>query len=371
MTDRSITGITAIKSEAESFSGLKVLKPGLSTTIQDLGREGYRSSGIAAGGAMDRYALRMANLLVGNEEGEAGLEVTLVGPELRVDTDLLISVCGAYLEPTIDGEELPMWRPVFVPRGAVLRFGRAVSGCRAYVAAAGGFGVPRELGSRSTDARAALGGLAGRRLAAGDALPCGAAHGAAAPSRWAAAWAAALSRQGEASAAKAPEGAGRRLPWAAAPWFAPPGAYGGDEDGIVLRAMPGSEHGQFSAAAREAFFRERYAIAPASDRMGCRLIGTPLARESRAELLSHGVTPGAVQVPPGGGPIILAADCQTTGGYPKIAHVATVDMPLLAQAKPGDTIRFQPVTLDEAQRLDRQREQDIRYLAAAIRSRQP
>ncbi|WP_167194898.1 biotin-dependent carboxyltransferase family protein [Paenibacillus sp. BK720] len=362
MTDSSI------RTEA----GIKVLRPGLLTTIQDLGRDGYRSSGIAAGGAMDRYALRMANLLVGNEEGEAGLEVTLVGPELEAGTDLLLSVCGAYLEPTIDGEELPMWRPVFVPRGAVLRFGRAVSGCRAYVAAAGGFGVPRELGSRSTDARAALGGLAGRRLAAGDALPCGAAQGAAAPSRWAAAWATALARQGEA-AASAPEGAGRRLPWAAAPWFAPPGAYGGGdgEDGIVLRAMPGSEHGQFSAAAREALYRERYTVAPASDRMGCRLTGTPLARESRAELLSHGVTPGAVQVPPGGGPIILAADCQTTGGYPKIAHVATVDMPLLAQAKPGDTIRFQPVTLGEAQRLDRKREQDIRYLAAAIRSRQP
>lgn len=356
-----------------SAHGMKVVKAGLLTTVQDLGRIGYRSSGISTGGAMDRYALRMANLLVGNEEGAAGLEITLVGPELEVETDLLIAVCGAYLEPTIDGEELPMWRPVFVPRGAVLRFGGAISGCRAYIAAAGGFGVPRELGSRSTDVRAALGGLAGRRLAAGDALPCGAGQGAAAPSPWAAAWATALSRQGKAAAATAPEAAGRRLPWAAAPWFAPPGAYGGGdgEDGIVLRAMPGSEYGQFSEAAREALFRERYAVAPASDRMGCRLTGTPLIRQSRAELLSHGVTPGAVQVPPGGGPIILAADCQTTGGYPKIAHVATVDMPLLAQAKPGDAIRFQLVTLDEAQRLDRRRELDIRYLVAAIRSRQP
>lgn len=356
----------------DSSNGMKVVKAGLLTTLQDLGRDGYRSSGISSGGAMDSYALRIANLLVGNEEGEAGLEITLVGPELAIETDLLIAVCGAYMEPTIDGEELPMWRPVFVPRGAVLRFGRAVSGCRVYVAAAGGFGVARELGSRSTDVRAALGGLAGRRLAAGDALPCGAGQSAAAPSRWAAAWRTALSRLGEA-AATAPHGAGRRLPWAAAPWYAPPAAYGGGdgEAGIVLRAMPGSEYGQFSVAAREALFRERYIIAPASDRMGCRLIGTPLARMSRAELLSHGVTPGAVQVPPGGGPIILAADCQTTGGYPKIAHVATVDMPLLAQAKPGDAIRFQPVSLAEAQRLDRQREQDIRMLAAAIRSRQP
>ncbi|MFX3632973.1 MAG: allophanate hydrolase subunit 2 family protein, partial [Candidatus Pristimantibacillus sp.] len=177
-----------------------------------------------------------------------------------------------------------------------------------------------------------------------------------------AAWSAALQR----------ETASRRSAWAAGPWFAPPRAYsGGSEDGIVLRAMPGSEHGQFSEAARGAFYRERYRIAPASDRMGCRLEGAPLERLNRAELLSHGVMPGTVQVPPGGGPIILAADCQTTGGYPRIAHVASVDMPLLAQAKPGDPIYFQPITLEEAQQLDFTSEMGMRELAASIRTRWP
>jgi antagonist of KipI len=135
--------------------------------------------------------------------------------------------------------------------------------------------------------------------------------------------------------------------------------------------MPGSEFGQFSEAARTAFYRERYRVAPDSDRMGCRLDGSPLERSTHAELRSHGVTPGAVQVPSGGAPIVLAADCQTTGGYPKIAHVASVDLPLLAQAKPGDTIRFRHVSLEEAQRLAIARELELHQLAIAIRCRLP
>lgn len=354
---RQLLAIVAGTSEGEA--GFLVRRPGLHTTIQDLGRAGYRSIGLPAGGAMDSYALRVANLLVGNGEAAAALELALVGPELEAQNDMLIAVCGAYMAPTIDGEELPMWRPVWVRSGAVLRFASAINGCRAYIAVAGGIGVPEVLGSRSTYARAALGGLGGRRLAAGDVVPCGSA-GAAAASRWAAAWMAAL--------------AALAGGWAAAPWFAQPLAYGGgssDDDGIELRAMPGSEFGQFSEAARTALYRERYRVAPDSDRMGCRLDGSPLTRTTHAELLSHGVTAGAVQVPSGGGPIVLAADCQTTGGYPKIAHVASVDLPLLAQAKPGDTIRFRQVSLEEAQRLELARERELRQLALAIRCRLP
>lgn len=344
--------------DGEGASGLYVRKPGMHTTVQDLGRPGYRRVGLPAGGAMDSYALRVANMLVGNEESAAALELTMVGPKLTVRGDMLIAVCGADMSPTVDGEELPMWRPVLVRSGAVLRFGSAVSGCRAYIAAAGGIGVPEVLGSRSTYAHAALGGLGGRRIAAGDVVPCGS-GGAAAASLWAAVWMAAL--------------AARPGSWAAAPWFAPPQAYGGgsEGDGIMLRTMPGSEFGQFSEAARTAFYRERYRVSPESDRMGCRLAGSPLARDTHAELLSHGVMPGAVQVPSGGGPIVLAADCQTTGGYPKIAHVAGVDLPLLAQAKPGDTIRFTRVSLEETQRLELDRERELRQLALAIRCRLP
>ncbi|MWC29020.1 biotin-dependent carboxyltransferase family protein [Paenibacillus sp. MMS18-CY102] len=343
---------------------LYIAKPGLYTTIQDLGRDGHRAAGLSSGGAMDPYAMRVANMLVGNDESAAGLELTLMGPTMTAATDLLVAVTGADMAPQLDGRELAMWRPVHVPAGATLTFGAARLGCRAYVAAAGGIGTPPALGSRSTDVRAAIGGIAGRPLRAGDAVPCGSAAGAAAPSAWAAAWLAALAKPRAASSI------GR--PATGAAWYAPPQAYGGaGPGGIELRVMPGSEYGQFTEAARTAFFSGRYRVSAASDRMGVRLEGSPLPRAERSELPSHGIVPGVVQVPDGGLPIVLGADCQTTGGYPKLAHVVSVDFPLLAQAKPGDYISFRPICLREAQRLLRIREAELRALAAAIHLRQP
>ncbi|NBC71621.1 allophanate hydrolase subunit 2 family protein, partial [Paenibacillus sacheonensis] len=168
-----------------------------------------------------------------------------------------------------------------------------------------------------------------------------------------------------ARAAAEPEG--RRRSWAAPGWFAPPFAYGGaNQSGIRLRVMPGAWYGQFREAARTALKRERYRVAPASDRMGVRLSGPPLERSDSAEPLSHGVVAGTIQVPAGGTPIILAADCQTTGGYPIIAHVATVDLPLLAQCKPGDWVAFTEITLARAQQLHLAFEREMRLLAAAL-----
>lgn len=339
---------------------LHIVKPGLYTTVQDLGREGHRSAGLSGGGAMDPYAMRVANLLVGNEESAAGLELTLLGPTMTAATELLVAVTGADMAPRLDGRELAMWRPVRVPAGATLTFGAARLGCRAYVAVTGGIGTPPALGSRSTDARAAIGGIAGRPLRAGDAVPCGSAAGAVAPSAWATAWLAALAQPRAAASCT-----GR--PSTGAAWYAPPQAYGGaGPDGIELRVMPGSEYGQFTEAARIAFLSERYRVSAASDRMGIRLEGSPLPRMERFELPSHGIVPGVIQVPDGGMPIMLGADCQTTGGYPKLAHVASIDLPLLAQAKPGDDIRFRLIDLQEAQRLLRKREAELRALAAAI-----
>ena len=238
--------------------GLLMKKPGLFTTVQDLGRPGWRKDGIPEGGAMDRYALRMANMLVGNEQGAAGLELTLVGPDMTAERDLLIAVCGAYMSPLIDGEELPMWRPVWVAAGARITFGAALSGCRAYIAVAGGIAALPALGSRSTDTRIRLGGAGGRALQAGDALPCGGASAPAAapaPSGAAAAWppwAAAWRAQLAARAAAQPEG---RRSFAAPGWFAPPLAYGGGaHTGIRLRVMPGAvrafpRSGPYSAGA--------------------------------------------------------------------------------------------------------------------------
>ncbi|WP_323132003.1 5-oxoprolinase subunit C family protein [Paenibacillus silvisoli] len=342
---------------------IRVLKPGLHTTMQDLGRPGWRAYGVPEGGAMDRMALRTANLLVGNAEGAAGLELTLTGPQLVAEEALLLAVCGADMAPLVDGEALPLERPVWIAAGTVISFPPAVSGCRAYVAAAGGFAAEAALGSRGTDTRAGIGGVAGagRPLRAGDVLPLGSAPPQAAALR------AALAAR---AAAAKPQG--RRRSWAAPGWFAPPPLQaprprgGGNTAGIRLRVMPGAEYGQFREAARTALMRERFRVAPASDRMGVRLDGPPLHMEDSAELLSHGVIAGTIQVPRGGAPIILGADCQTTGGYPKLAHVITADLPLLAQCKPGDDIAFELVTLEEAQRCYLEQERGMRMLAAAI-----
>ncbi|AZN42865.1 5-oxoprolinase subunit C family protein [Paenibacillus albus] len=349
---------------------ITVIKPGLHTTVQDLGRPGWRQGGIPEGGAMDSIALRIANMLVGNAEGAAALELTLNGPQLRLEQDMLLAVTGAQMAPTIDGEPLPQWRPVWAPAGATLAFGQAASGCRAYVAVAGGIDAELALGSRSTDTRAGIGGVAGRPLRGGDVLPCGNGGEADAAGRArAAAWRASL-------AARAAAGAeGRRPNWAAPAWFAAPPrmpllaspSSGGNAGTTVLRVVPGAEYGHFREAARTAFMRERYRVAPASDRMGVRLDGPPLETMDSAELLSHGVIAGTVQVPHGGTPIILAADCQTTGGYQKIAHVITADMPVLAQCRPGDWITFTEVTLGEAQRILLDQEREMRLLATAIR----
>ncbi|MBJ6363909.1 biotin-dependent carboxyltransferase family protein [Paenibacillus sp. MAHUQ-46] len=340
---------------------LTVLEPGFYTTIQDMGRPGLRHAGLGAGGAMDSYALCVANLLTGNEPQAAGLELTLSGPVLRAEQDMLIALTGADMEPRIvGGMELPMWRPVWLAAGTVFTLGRAAAGCRAYLAVAGGIHVPPQLGGRGTDVRVRIGGLSGRPLAAGDAIPCMAAGDGAPP---------AVALEARLRQRVLAEGRRQAIAMAAPRWFAPPRAYGGaGADGIVLRAMPGAESGQFSEAARTALYREPFRVAPASDRMGLRLSGPMLERTTRAELLSHGVAPGTVQVPPGGSPIVLAADCQTTGGYPKIAQVAHVDLPLLAQARPGATIRFQPIDLAEAQQLDLAREQELAQLAAGIKA---
>jgi antagonist of KipI len=341
--------------------GLIVRSPGLLTTVQDGGRAGYRAIGVAAGGAMDEVALRTANLIVGNPEGAAALEMTLAGAELEAADDLLIAVTGAEMSPAADGGRLPMGRPVWVRRGTVIRFGRAARGCRAYVAVAGGIDVPPVLGGRGTDIRAGFGGADGRPLRAGDTLPVGA------PAAWAAAGAAALAAHAAA--------AGRA--WAAPGWCALPGGFAGGgsardaADGVVLRAVPFADTDAFTAESRERFFREPYTAAPDSDRMGVRLAGPPLSLTVRTEMRSRGVLPGAVQVPSGGQPIVLGADCQTTGGYPVIAHVAAVDLPLLAQVRPGDRVRFRPVGLDEAHRLLLRREANMRLLAAGLRCRLP
>ena len=311
-------------------SRILVLSAGLLTTVQDLGRAGHQREGVPVGGALDALALRVANLLVGNEPGAAGLELTLAGAVLRFEADTLLALAGADLGARLDDVALPPGRAGRAPAGATLTFERRRSGCRAYLAVAGGIDVPPVLGSRSTFVRAALGGLDGRALRAGDVLPLGR------PSPLAETIAAALRRQGGEGVGVARWGVGRELQPTVA-------------GSAHVRLLPGAHLAALTDAARQALFTAEFRVSPRSDRTGYRLDGPRLELAAALELLSEPVACGTVQLPPDGRPIVLLADRQTVGGYPRPGEVASVDLPLLAQLAPGDTLRFRACTLAEAQ----------------------
>lgn len=286
---------------------MKIIRGGMLTTVQDLGRHGGRGAGVPLGGAMDPFALRLANLLVGNAESAAGLEMTLVGAEVEFSADARVAVAGA------DCGGIEPWRPHLIAAGTRLKFGAARAGCRAYLAVAGGIDVPVALGGRGVFLRAGVGGGVGRALRDGDVLKIGPAQ----PGRIGEHW----------------RIDPRLLPaYAAAP---------------TVRVVPGAQAAEFAAD----WGQREFKVSALSDRMGIRLSGAPLARSGGNELLSRAVMPGTVQVPADGQPIVLMADAQTLGGYPQVAHVITVDLPLMAQLRPGDTVKFAEVTLAEAHRL--------------------
>ena len=306
---------------------LKVLKPGLLTTLQDLGRTGHRSAGVPLSGAMDAAALRAANRLVGNPDGAAGLEVTLLGPELEFVGDATVAVCGAEFEG------VPAGTAISLRAGERIAFGRCAKGCRAYLAVSGGFAVPPVLGSRSTYLRGGFGGFCGRALKAGDILE-----------RYEGAGIKGAAPLPVASAANTDQGSleGVRLN------IVPPVAEGTMFNLTPsVRAVRGEHFGEFGGGLFEAEFK----VTPQSDRMGIRLSGARVEGRAARDMVSGAVVPGTVQVPPDGQPIILMADAQTIGGYPQAAHVATADLPILAQMKPGEGVRFREISLEEAQAL--------------------
>jgi len=325
---------------------LHIVTGGLQTTVQDLGRAGHQSQGIPVGGAMDLLALRVGNLLVGNNHGDAALEATLIGPAITFDQDTLIALTGADLDASINGTPVPAWHPIFVPRGGTLRFGQPRLGCHVYVAAAGGIDVPLVFGSRSTYLRAHFGGYEGRALRSGDAVQVGV------PSRLSERMAASLRESGAVPAVAR---------WSLGGLLRP--RYGDDP---TVRLLAGAHIGALSGDARERFFSGTFRVSSSSDRMGYRLESVELALEAPVELLSEGVVFGTVQLPPAGAPIVLMADRQTTGGYPRIGEVIGVDLPLIAQLKPGDRLRFRLVSLDDAQRLYLAQEQELAQARFAI-----
>jgi antagonist of KipI len=325
---------------------IHIVTGGLQTTVQDLGRVGMQRDGVPVGGAMDRAALRIGNLLVGNDDGAAALEASLIGPALTFEDESLIALAGADMSATLDGREVPTWRAMLVHAGATLRFGRLAVGCRTYVAVAGGIDVPLVFGSRSTYLRARFGGHDGRSLKPGDVLEIGA------PST--------LS-QGVAAALRSVDGALHVARWSIAPTVRPRYA----ED-VVVRLVAGAHLGLLTATSRDALAGGTFSVSSSSDRMGYRLEGPPLSLRQPVELLSEGVTFGTVQLPPGGAPIVLMADAQTTGGYPRVGEVASVDLPLVAQLKPGDRLRFRFISLEDAQALYLAHEADIAQARATI-----
>ncbi len=291
----------------------RVLDGGLFTTVQDAGRVGFQRYGVPVSGAMDPFAFRAANLLVANPPDAACLEITLTGPEIVFDTGTLLAVTGADLSPRLDGRPIRLWRCVEARRGSCLTFGSRRDGVRAYLACAGGFDVPRVLGSRSTFTRSALGGLDGRALRSGDALPLG------------------DTTLGHAT--------GRHIDRRLVP------RYGTDHE---VRVVAGPQDDAFTEAGMAAFLGGGYTVSPQSDRIGCRLQGPLIAHRSSADIVSDGTAFGAVQVSGDGQPIVLMADRGTTGGYTKIATVISADLMRIAQAAPGDRVRFRAVTRAEA-----------------------
>jgi KipI family sensor histidine kinase inhibitor len=302
-------------------AAVEVLHAGMLTLVQDAGRRGHRARGVPLSGPMDAFALRVANLLVGNPEDAAALEFALVGPDLRFSRDTIVALGGATFG------RLPDWKPMRVPAGTTLKLRAAVRGCRGYLAIAGGIDVPLMLGSRSTYARAALGGLEGRALRDGDVLPLGAAP--------------------------------RDL---VGHWHIDPRVLPDYSAEPELRVVPGAQAGEFD----DTFFSSAFRLTPQGDRMGLRLSGPTLQRHAPGELASSTVAPGTIQVPPDGQPIVLMADAQTIGGYAQIAHVIAVDLPLVAQLRPGDAVRFRAVTLAEAHQLTLAREHTLAMLREGV-----
>jgi len=298
---------------------IRVLSPGLLTTVQDLGRPGFGAFGVPSGGAADAHALRLGNLLLGNDEGAAALEATLAGPALLFEEESLVVLAGAPFAARLDGEAVVPWSAVEVPAGGRLDVGRATSGARACVCIRGGIDVAPVLGSRSTDVATGFGGFSGRALAAGDLLEVGCPT---APPR------------------------GGRVDAVHARWTGPR---------RLLRVTPGPQEEWFTPEAVAAFLARPFRVSASSSRTGVRLEGEPLAAPLRS-LVTEGVVAGAVQVPPGGLPIVLLVEHPSTGGYPKIANVISADLSALAQLRPGDEVRFSPVSFAEAHRLLVERE---------------
>jgi antagonist of KipI len=313
-----------------------IIKPGLLDTIQDMGRQGFGNWGISPGGAMDRYAAQVANLLVGNDGHEAVLEIHFPGPQILFEQNTMIAVTGADFSPTINDELIPRWQPIVVRKNTVLHFPSLIQGGRCYLSVHGGYCMKKWLNSFSTHLRAGVGGWGGLPLKKGDELPFNENT----------IYFAGLLKE---------ESNFEVLPWRV------------NTEKIYrhpheIGFIPGHEWPLLSNAGKSAFLQNNFLIHPSSDRMGYLLSGTPLVLEPSIELVSSAVSFGTVQLLPGGQLIVLMADHQTMGGYPRIAHVASAHLPKLAQLRPSDTIQFKLMDQETAEQMILTRQKELHIL---------
>lgn len=299
------------------MGGIQVIEPGLLTTIQDQGRWGYQKEGIPVSGAMDTLSLQIANLLVSNSRNEACLEITLLGPKLKFDTDTTIAITGANLQPKLNGHPISGWRSIQIEKGSLLEFNQAQQGCRAYLATSGGFKIDEVMESKSTYLRGSIGGYKGRSLEKDDYIPI------------------------VGSQVNEPN------------WYFNQPKYPNTKE---IRVVMGPQARMFTEEGIANFFNSQYKVSPASDRMGYRLKGPVIGTKGGSDIISDGIPFGGIQIPSDGSPIILMADRQPTGGYAKIGTVATVDLPQIAQSKPGDILKFKRINISQAQKLYNQLE---------------
>ncbi|MDY0235330.1 MAG: biotin-dependent carboxyltransferase family protein [Gudongella sp.] len=297
------------------MNSIKILKGGLFTTIQDKGRWNYQRFGMSVAGAMDHFAMRIANMLVDNDEYSAVLETTFLGPEIEFCCDEIIAITGANMSPKINGEAIQMWTSILVEEGDKLSFSGAINGVRTYISFSRGLDVPEIMGSKSTFVRGNLGGLEGRKLTNGDEIPLGKRE---------------LSSKG---------------------------SYLRDKDTPIytkdnnIRVVLGPQDDHFTDEALETFLNSSFVITSEADRMGYRLDGPKIAHKTGADIISDGIVFGSIQVPGHGSPILMMADRATTGGYTKIATVITPDLSTLAQMGPGSSITFEKTSVYDSHKI--------------------
>lgn len=308
----------------------QMLKPGMFTTIQDLGRYRCLRYGVPISGAMDVFSLIAANILVANNPDGACLEITLIGPELQALARTQIAITGGDVSPKINDNTVPMWQTLEMREGDLVSFGRMESGCRSYVSVRGGIDTPVVLGSRSTFVRGGFGGMSGRQLKTGDIID------------------------------------GFEAPLLEAEYSTPDELRPHFTGHYEVRVVLGPQADMFTEKGMNTFLSNPYEVTVESDRMGYRLEGPIIEHRGKADIVSDALLPGAVQVPRNGKPIVIMRDAQTTGGYPKIAVTTTPDISLLGQAKPNDTIEFSKITVQQAQEKTREYYKSLNKLGALL-----